>query len=408
MGMENKELQEEMEQALAGLKVLDFTSMSPGPFATLMLADMGASVIKVVSALRPDYTERAEPFLPGTDISSGTAYLGRNKRVLTLNLKDAGAAEIVRKLIRDGGYNIIIEQNRPGVMDKLHLGYDELRQVDPGLIFCSLTGYGQTGSMSKKPGHDINYVALSGAASYSGRKATGPAIESLFLADIPSGSNHCVIGILMAVIYRQRTGIGQYIDVSMTDGVVAFNAKQAAATLISGMDPQPEELFHNGGGFYDFYETKDGKYVSVGAMEPKFVKALFEKLGREDLTQLNARALLPAEVKQELRNIFRTKTRDEWVGIFNKGDETCFEPVLTVSEALHSTLAKERQLVVDVPGPDGKRYPQPAMPIKLSACPAQYRHIGKPSGDADTEEILAELGYSATEIRGMQDSGLLR
>lgn len=408
MPTENRISEENAGQALAGLKILDFTSLSPGPFATLMLADMGAEVIKIVSALRPDYTEKSAPFLPETDISSGTAYLGRNKRVLTLNLKDSRSADVVRKLITDGGYDIIIEQNRPGVMDKLHLGFEELRAIQPGLIFCSLTGYGQTGSMSRRPGHDINYMALSGASSYSGRRESGPAIESLFIADIPAGSNNCVIGILMAVIYRMRTGVGQHIDVSMTDGVIAFNAKQAAATLINGVDPEPEKLFYNGGGVYDFYETKDGKHVSVGVMEPKFVKALFDMIGRPDLSEWDARKLMPEQTKREIRDIFKTRTRDEWVELIRKGNETCFEPVLTVSEALNSTLAKERRLVVEVPGPGGNTYPQPAMPIKFSETPPVYRHIGKPATDSDTFEIMRELGYSGDEIAQLREAGLLK
>ena len=368
-------MKSEDKRALSGLKILDFTSLTPGPFATLALADMGADVLKFVSSKRPDHTETMGPFLPGTNISSGTAYLGRNKKVLTLNLKDSRARGVIYELVK--GYDIVIEQNRPGVMDRLGLGYEQLKEINPAVIYCSLTGYGQDGPLSNRPGHDINYLALSGISSYSGRRGIGPEPSGIFLGDIASGSNNSVIGILAAVIYRQRTGKGQLIDISMTDGLVAFNNKQSAAYLVDGTEPKREGLYYNGAGVYDYYETKDGEYISVGVIEPKFVKALFNGLGRPDLANWDSKAIVTASLKEEIRNIFRQKTRGEWEKIF-RDVEACFEPVLSLGEALNSPQARARGLVVDVPGPKGISCKQVGFPIKFSESQPAYRHIGKP------------------------------
>ena len=211
-----------MAGPLQGLKILDFTTLLPGPYATLMLADMGAEVLRVVSGTRLDLTTLLPPFVGKENISAILAYLGRGKKSLTLNLKDLRALKIVHQLL--GEYDIVIEQFRPGVMAKFGLDYPVLKERHPGLIYCSLTGYGQTGPMADRAGHDINYLARSGLMAYSGREETGPLLTGMQIADIAAGSNNSVIGILAAVIHRQQTGEGQYLDVAMTDGVMAFNA----------------------------------------------------------------------------------------------------------------------------------------------------------------------------------------
>ncbi|HPB71170.1 MAG TPA: CaiB/BaiF CoA-transferase family protein, partial [Syntrophales bacterium] len=200
-----------MAGPLTGLKVLDFTTLLPGPYATMTLADLGAEVLAVISGSRPDLAAILPPYLPGTTQSVAGAFLGRGKRSLTLNLKDPRAADIVDRLL--GTHDILVEQFRPGVMAKLGFGYEALRKKHPSLIYCSITGYGQTGPFKDRAGHDINYLARSGLMGYQGRRDTGPTLMSMQIADVASGSNHSIIAILAAVIHRQRTGEGQHLDV---------------------------------------------------------------------------------------------------------------------------------------------------------------------------------------------------
>jgi crotonobetainyl-CoA:carnitine CoA-transferase CaiB-like acyl-CoA transferase len=390
-----------MTGPLSGLRILDFTTMIPGPVATLYLADMGAEVLKIVSRSRPDINTQFPPFLPGDGRSANGAYLGRNKRSMFLNIKDQRAQQIVHKLIMH--YDILIEQFRPGVMAKAGLDYETLRLVNPALIYCSITSYGQTGPLAARAGHDINYMARSGIMSYSGRKGGGPSPSGAFIGDT-SGSVNALIGILAAEIGRSKTGQGQYIDISMTDSLIAFNYR-AAASLIDGTEPDYESTIFNGGSVYDYYETKDGKYISVGSLEPKFSAVFFEAIGRPDL--ITSQGIMPAdvkEVKKQIRNILKTKTRDDWMAIFNRVD-ACVEPVLTVHEALNNEQSAEREMVVEIDLPDGGRVRQPALPIKFSNYKPQYRKIGVPDG-FNTKEVLQEFGYSEDQIAAMEKTGL--
>lgn len=392
-----------MAGALDGLKILDFTTLLPGPYATMCLADMGADVLRIISKSRPDVVDFLPPFIPGTKLSAASAQLGRNKRIMTLNLKDDRAVKVIHQLLAE--YDIVIEQFRPGVMSKLKLDYESLKAVNPHVIYCSLTGYGQTGQMRDRAGHDINYIALSGVASYSGKKDSGPALNGMQLADVASGSNNSVIGILAAVIYRQHTGKGQHIDVSMTDGMIAFNAMQGAAFLVDGKEPGREETLVNGGSLYDYYETKDGKYVSFGGVEPQFFSAFCQTIGRPDLSVRGVAPKDCAKIKEEVRVIIKAKTLDEWVTLFNTTD-ACFEPVLTLSEALGGPLVHDRRMVVDVPGPGGKKIKQIANPIKFSESSPEYRHVGIPGTEANTKDIMKSLGYTGEEIEEFAKTGL--
>jgi len=222
-----------MAGPLKSLKILDFSTLLPGPFATLCLADLGADVLQVVSGSRPDLFDFQPPFIPGTKISAASAHLRRNKRSITLNLKDPRATRIIHQLLTD--YDIIVEQFRPGVMAKLGLDYESLRHINTSLIYCSITGYGQTGPLRDRAGHDMNYIARSGVASYSGKKDTGPSLMGMQVADY-GGSYNAIIGILAALAHRHVTGEGQYVDVSMTDGMIAFNVTFGAAYLVNGQD----------------------------------------------------------------------------------------------------------------------------------------------------------------------------
>ena len=391
-----------MPGPLAGLRILDFTGSITGPMATLHLADMGAEVLKIVSPSRSDALTAQLPFLPGSNISANLAYWGRNKRSMALNLKDQRAQEIVRKLIAH--YDIIIEQFRPGVMAAFGLDYETLRNVNSMLIYCSITGYGQTGPLASRAGHDLNCVARSGIMSYAGRKSEGPAPPGIFIANT-AGTSNAIIGILAAVIGRSITGDGQHIDISMTDGTVVYNYVYAAGCLVNGESPDYENMPYNGATLYDFYETSDKKYMSVASLEPQFYSAFYEAIGRPDLN--SPAGLMPpnlGEVKKQIQDIFKTKTRDEWSAIFGNLN-VCVEPVLTIKEALEDEHNRQRGLVVEIDLPQGGKVRQPALPIKFSGYQPEYKQIGVEAG-THTKEILQELGYTAEQIAEMEKTGL--
>ncbi|MBI4773350.1 MAG: CoA transferase [Deltaproteobacteria bacterium] len=391
-----------MPGPLDGLKVLDFTTLLPGPFATLILADMGADVLRAGSGSRPDLVELLPPFIGSSGVSSKLAYLGRGKRAITLDLKKPRSKEIVHRLIQT--YDVLIEQFRPGVMAKLELDYDRLKHVNPELVYCSLTGYGQNGPMEQRAGHDINYLSQAGVMSYSGRKETGPVLSAFQAADLAGGSQSAVIAILAGVFCRNATGKGQHLDVAMTDCMAPFNALAGTDFLVDGLGPKREEHLLNGGSLYDFYETSDGEYMSFGGLEPKFSAAFLEAIGRPDLVSGGVVPGNLSEVKKEVRAIIRSKTRDEWVRIFRDVD-ACFEPVLSLEEALTSPHSEARGLVVSVPAGGGTTVRQLAHPIKFSETAPHYRHIGCKPG-THNREVMTELGYPEEEIELMRQEGI--
>jgi crotonobetainyl-CoA:carnitine CoA-transferase CaiB-like acyl-CoA transferase len=321
---------------------------------------------------------------------------------MNLNLKHTRSAEIVRSLVEE--YDIVIEQFRPGVMARLGLDYESLSKMNPAVIYCSLTNFGQTGPLSHRAGHDINMLACSGVASYSGKQESGPPLMGMQIADLAAGSLNAVISILAAVIKRRDTGEGQYIDLSMTDGMIAFNALYGASFLGGASGPTREGERLNGGILYDFYETKDGEYVSLGALEPQFFKAFCEKIGRSDLA---AGGIQPADVdrvKDEIRLVFKSRTRDEWAEAFRDVD-ACVEPVMHLSEALNGGHAKAREMVVDIKFADGGSIRQVANPIKFSRSKQDYALAGVPAG-THTKMIVLGLGYTEDEYESMEAAGV--
>ena len=383
--------------SLDGLKVLDFSTLLPGPYASLMLADMGAEVLKISSAGKYDLVMGYEPFIEGTDISACQAWLNRNKKTMFLNLKTEEAKAIVKELVRE--YDIVLEQFRPGVMDKLGLGYEDLKAVNPGVIYCALTGYGQTGPLRDAAGHDINYMSRSGIISHAGKREGGPSLMNFQIADIAVGSMNSVIGILAAVNYRHRTGKGQFVDVAMLDGCVPFNSLDGAGFLVNGRQPEREGEMLNGGCMYDFYETSDGEYMSVGSLEPKFWKELCTALGREDLIPGTVWPKNVKEVKAEIRKIFLTKTKAEWTEIFSHHD-ACVQPVMDLKEALledEHIKAREMVVEVDLPLHEGIKVKQMGTAVKLSECPCEYKFAGYPLG-YHTHEIIDQLGLNYDEL----------
>lgn len=391
-----------MQGPLTGLKILDFSALLPGPYASMTLADMGAEVLRIVSPGYPDLAAITPPFLPDGKTTVAIAYLGRGKRCMNLNLKHPEAVDVVHRLLDQ--YDIVLEQFRPGVMAKLGLDYQSLSAKHPQLIYCSLTGYGQTGCMKDRAGHDINYLSRAGLMSYTGSKLTGPNLVGMQIADVASGSMNAVIGILAAVISRNTTGKGQHVDISMTDGVAAFNALIGAGFLAGDQEPAFENTLLNGGSFYDFYETADGRHISIGSLEPKFFQAFCEAIGRPDCIPGWVMPDNMEQVKAEVREIFKQKTLAEWLEIFEPLD-ACVEPVMTMGEAYNQPLAADRKWVVETELPDGSTVTQPGVAIKFSGTPPKTGKAGAPGG-VDTEEVLAALGYDQAEIKRMAQGGM--
>ncbi len=392
-----------MKGPLSSLKILDFSTLLPGPFASLLLADMGAEVLRVESPGRLDLV-RALPPHDG-DTSASHAYLNRNKRSIGLDLKRPEAVELVKRLVLD--YDIVLEQFRPGVMDRLGVGYAALKAVNPALIYVSITGYGQTGPYRERAGHDINYLALSGLASYTGRADSGPLPLGMQVADLAGGSLHGALGLLAAVIQRQHSGEGQQVDISMTDCAFALNGMAGAGYLACGVEPGLESQALNGGSFYDHYRTRDGRWFSVGSLEPAFMQAFCAALGRPELAQ---RGLSPdpdvqRALKREIAIEIERRDFAECSTLFATID-ACVEPVLPLSEAVEHPQIKARELVVEVPREGAPAQRQIGCPIRFSSGLPEPRHIGAALG-AHTDEVLRELGYTAEHIEALRSSGAL-
>lgn len=365
-----------MSHPLTGLRVLDFSTLLPGPFATLMLADLGADVVHIESPTRVDLVRVLPPYANGQ--ATAHSYLNRNKQSIALDLKDSASIALIKEKITD--YDIVVEQFRPGVMARLGLDYASLSALHPGLIYCSITGYGQTSDYKQRAGHDINYLALSGVAGHSGRAEQGPPPLGIQVADVAGGSLHAVIGILAAVIERRSSGLGQYIDISMTDCVATLNNLAASAVLAAEQKQYPEQENLNGGSFYDYYRTQDGRYLSIGGLEPQFMQGLATILDLPILMQKGAS--FDPDDRREVKAAIQAKIASQdfatWQAIFQQAD-VCVEPVLHLDEALHSPLAKQRGWVVEVPlNPDSAQTePQLSCPIKFSRSTARYDYIGQ-------------------------------
>ncbi|MCC1497690.1 CaiB/BaiF CoA-transferase family protein [Alcanivorax sp. 1008] len=392
-----------MAGPLSTLKVLDFSALLPGPFGTLILADLGADVLRLESPGRPDMVRMLPPMDEG--VSAVHGYLNRSKRSLAVDLKKPAGVQVVHELIKD--YDIVVEQFRPGVMAKLGVGYEQLREINPRLIYCSITGYGQDGPYRNRAGHDMNYLSIAGMTGYNGRRDSGPAPMAFQVADVAGGSCHAVMAILAAVIERQHSGEGQYIDISMTDAAFSLHALTAPGALIGGEDPQLEGTQLNGGSFYDCYETSDGRWFSVGGIEPQFFSQFCQAIGRPDLAGRGL-AMLPeivAEVKAGIAEAMKQKSFAEWEQIFAALD-CCTEPVLSFSEACQHPQLVAREMLVDVPTASGASQRQVASPFKFSRSKPEYRYVGTRLG-SHTDEVLAGHGFTAEQIAELRKSGAI-
>ncbi|MDG1081523.1 MAG: CaiB/BaiF CoA-transferase family protein [Porticoccaceae bacterium] len=388
-------------RALENLKILDFTTLVPGPFATMMLADMGAEVLRIESPTRPDLLRNMPPFADGQSTAHGT--LNRNKRSIALDLKNPEAVAIAKRLVED--YDIVIEQFRPGVMQRLGLGYEQLHEINPKLIYCSVTGYGQTGPYRDRAGHDNNYLSISGLNGYSGRGSDRTPIMGMPVADIAGGSLHAVIGILAAVNQRHISGEGQQIDISMTDAMFSLNALFGSTYLSAGVEPTSGSMSLNGGSFYDYYQTSDNRYLSIGSLEPQFFQVLCQTLGDDELLTLANQQ--DSETQKALRakldTIIATKTLAQWREIF-KDREACVEPVLTFAEACEYQDSAQREMIVDVKTPNGGSQRQVGSALKLSKSAPEYGVSGGAIGQ-HSSEILADLGFDKDAIATLRSSG---
>jgi crotonobetainyl-CoA:carnitine CoA-transferase CaiB-like acyl-CoA transferase len=384
---------------LASLRVLDFTTLLPGPFATMLLADLGADVVRVEAPDRPDLARFLPPF--DGDVSTWHGLLNRNKRSLTLDLKQPGAAAVVQRLVQR--YDIVVEQFRPGVMDRLGVGYGTLRAANPRLIYCAITGYGQTGPYRDRAGHDLNYLALAGILSHTGRQASGPPGLGVQVADVGGGAFGAITGILAAVIQRQLTGEGQMVDVSMFDLALAWNGLAAAGYLATGENPTYEGGLLNGGTLYDTYRTADGRYLAVASLEDKFWRGFCQAIGRPDLADrgIFGPAAGQPGLKDEIAATIAQRSLAEWLAVFEPLD-VCVEPVLNVEEALAHPHTAAHGLVVETPRGDGTAQHQVAHPLRFSASRPVYHHIGPPLGE-HTVEVLAEAGFTALEIHELRE-----
>jgi alpha-methylacyl-CoA racemase len=391
--------------ALEGLRVLDLSRLLPGGFCSLLLADLGADVVKVEDTGMGDYIRWSPPYYEGADASARSALflsLNRGKRSVRVDLKTDAGKEVLLRLARDA--DVLLESYRPGVLDRLGVGYERLREVNPGLVYCAITGYGQDGPYRDRAGHDMNYLGLVGLLGLTG-EADGPPVQaSGQIADLGGGALMAAFGILAALRERDRSGEGQIVDISMADGALSWLAMVAARYFAEGQAQRRGELELAGALVcYRPYRCADG-WVTLGALEPKFWQAWCRGVGREDLIELQFDRPGSATHRQ-VEDVFLQRTRDEWTA-FAAEHDCCLEPVLELDEALDSELVRARAMVslLDQPG-----VAEPVRllgnPVKLSRTPADTNRLPGPALGEHTAEVLAEAGFGAEEIESLLSAG---
>jgi len=376
--------------ALSGITVIDLSRLLPGPYCSMILADHGARVIAVED----------KRFL-----ADGLFFnlVNRNKEHMSLNLKTEKGKEIFFRLIQNA--DVVLEGFRPGVVDRLGVGYETVQKVNPKIIYCSITGYGQDGPFRERAGHDANYLSYAGVLDLIGEADRPPSIPGVPIADIAGGSMNAAIGILLALFARQNTGKGQYIDISMTDGMVAFLPTALIFRQRTGQEPaRADGLFSHRYACYNTYETADGQFLSIGALEKRFWIQLCDLLGRPDYAELQYDDQRRIEIIDSMRHTFKQKTLDEWNTVFGDKD-ICWGRVQSLSEVLEDPLFRQREMVIEIEGNDGKTTKTLGVPVKLSDTPGAVRTPPVDFG-ANTPEILRELGYSGNEIKRFEEEGV--
>ena len=395
-----KERGEVLALALEGVKVLDLSRLLPGPFCSMILADFGADVLKVEDTDPGDYMRD----LPGLEGSYQT--LNRNKQSISLNLKTDKGQEILCKLVEEA--DVLIEQFRPGVTKRLGIDYPVLKKLNPRLIYCSLTGYGQNGPRALNAGHDINYAALAGVLNLCGLKGQPPVLPGVQIADIGGGALWSAVAILLALIAREKTGEGQLLDIAMLDGSVSFLAAAGSVFFAEGTVPQRGESILSGSfACYRVYETADHKYLSLGALEAKFWAEFCKRLDCPAwIDEQFAPQPRQAQLSLELTKIFKSQTRAEWLDFFKDAD-ICLEPVFDMAEAAADPHLQQRQMIVETELPDGRIVKQIGIPIKCSGTPGLIRSLAPRWGE-QTRPILKELGYSDAEVEDLLALGVIK
>ncbi len=390
---------------LADVRVLDLTRLLPGGFCSLLLADLGAEVLKVEDTGMGDYVRWSPPYY-GSEEQQGLGTrsalylaLNRGKRSVRLDLKSKPGREALLRLV--ASYDVVLDGFRPGVLDRLGVGYERLREANPAIVMAAITGYGQDGPNAQRAGHDINYLALTGLLGLTGERDGPPVSAAGQIADV-NGGLMAAIGVLAALNERRRSGEGQYVDVSMADGALSWLAFVASTYLCDGEVPRRGEGVLSGGvACYRNYEAADG-WVSCGALEPKFWAAFCAGVGRPDL--IEKQFVAPgSEGHAEIAAVFRSRSREEWRA-FNDEHDCCIEPVLDVDQVLDSELVRAREMVVEVDQPEIGPVRLLGNPIKLSRTPGDPSRPAPAFGE-HTEEVLREAGYSAEEVVALLESG---
>jgi crotonobetainyl-CoA:carnitine CoA-transferase CaiB-like acyl-CoA transferase len=388
---------------LDGVRVLDLSRLLPGPFCSLLLADFGADVIKVEDTGMGDYIRWSPPHFEGAEeTAKGSLFLSlnRNKRSVRIDLKSEAGRDVLLRLVGDA--DVLLESFRPGVLDRLGVGYERLRQENPRLVYCAITGYGLTGPNVHRSGHDLNYLGLNGILAITGEEDGPPVQAGGQIADLGGGALMAAFGILAALRERDRSGEGQLVDASMFDGALSWLAMVAARVFAGGERPRRgHELLGGSLLCYRPYRCADG-WVTLGALEPKFFAAWCAGVARPDLVEHQfERPGSPAHA--EVEAIFAQRTRAEWAAFADEHD-CCLEPVLEVEEALESELVRAREMVVEFEQPGAGTVRGLGMPVKLSRTPGAVRR-GGPSLGEHTEEVLREAGFSDDQVGALLESG---
>jgi alpha-methylacyl-CoA racemase len=390
---------------LEGVRVLDLSRLLPGGFCSLLLADFGADVVKVEDTGAGDYVRWSEPRYEGVEQSASAAYflaLNRNKTSIRINLKTDEGREVLLRLARDA--DVLLESFRPGVLDRLGVGYERLREVNPGLVYCAITGYGQDGPYRDRSGHDMNYLGLIGLLGLTGDREGPPVQAAGQIADVGGGALMAAFGILAALRERDRSGAGQVVDVSMADGSLSWLGMLAARYFCDGRVPHRGDPELAGSLVcYRPYECADG-WVTLGALEPKFWQAWCRGVGREDLIERQFDRP-GSETHRAVCDVFHSRTRAEWQAFASEHD-CCLEPVLELDEALDSELVRAREMVValDQPGAD-RPVRLLGVPVKLSRTPGDADRLPGPGLGEHTDDLLRAAGYSDAQIAALKEAG---
>jgi len=380
-----------MSGALQGVIIIDLSRMLPGPYCSMILADHGARVI----AIEDKRFEADDLYL---------SPVNRNKDHMTLNLKSKEGQNIFFKLLHNA--DVLMEGFRPGVTKRLGIDYETLKKVNPRIIYCSITGYGQDGPYRDVAGHDVNYLSLAGILDMIGERDRSPCIPGIQIADLVGGGMNAAIGILLAIIGRERTGKGQYIDISMTDGMVGLLPIPLHILQRNNRIPQRSDTFlSHRYACYNVYETADGRYISIGAVENRFWKNLCDVFGVPEYGPLQYDDNHREEILDFCRKSFKKRTLEEWVKELRDKD-VCWGRIQNLEEVLNDPLFLARDMVREIKDEKGKPVTMLGIPVKLSDTPGSIRSTAVGFGGS-TEKILAELGYTKDQIAELIEKGVV-